>query len=70
MKKIVAIAAIFIMIGSASALKPPTPPDPSQDGTDLGGNHPVPIGTATALLVTLGAGVTAYKLRKSHKEEK
>lgn len=77
MKKSVSLAVVlalftFVNTSLAQGSMPPKPNDPtSTEGSHtIHGSDNVPVGTATALLVTLGAGVTAYKLRKSHKEEK
>lgn len=75
MKKIITIIAVVFIAGWAMA-QVPKPPKGSQTTTD---NKETtvkdeavkgPIGTATALLLSLGAGTVAYKVRRNKKEEK
>ena len=77
MKKILTIIAIVFISGLAmaqSSLLPQPPTGTSQTTDDKTANVrreavKGPVGTATALLVTLGAGAVAYKVRKNKKEE-
>ena len=75
MKKITAIlfATFVTMICFAQGPQPPVPGEnPSSNANakrDMGMNRASgPVGTATALLLSLGAGTVAYKLRKNKKE--
>ena len=77
MKKIITIIAIAFISGLAMAQSPSLPqPNTGSNNTTDGKTANVrseavqgPVGTATALLVTLGAGAVAYKVRKNKKEE-
>ncbi|MBQ4420317.1 MAG: hypothetical protein II878_02080 [Bacteroidales bacterium] len=74
MKKILVILfATFVSVISFAQVTPPTPGEnPSSNANakrDMGMNRASgPVGTATALLLSLGAGTAAYKLRKNKKE--
>ena len=75
-KLIISIIAMFFC-GVVAFAQPETPPMPNpnneDNATDIYGNsrqvNHGPVGTATALLVTLGAGAVAYKVRKGKKVE-
>lgn len=77
MKKIITIIAIAFISGLAMAQSPslPKPPTGTRNTTDgkianvRGEAVQGPVGTATALLVTLGAGAVAYRIRKGKKVE-
>jgi len=78
MKKIITIIAIAFISGLAMAQSPSLPPQPptgtsqTTDGKTANvrsGAVQGPVGTATALLVTLGAGAVAYRIRKGKKVE-
>ncbi len=76
MKKIIAIIAIVFISGLAMAQSSlPNPSTGSKNTTD-GKTADVsseavrgPVGTATALLLSLGAGAVAYRVRKNRKSE-
>lgn len=76
MKKILVILfATFVSIISFAQVAPPTPGEnPSSNANakrDMGMNRASgPVGTATALLLSLGAGTVAYKVRKNRGEQK
>lgn len=69
------------MSSTIAVAQVPTPNDnpsgpqkgPGQQKPEINPNDPIPatgpVGTATALLVTLGAGAVAYKVRKGKKVE-
>ena len=77
MKKIITIIAIAFISGLAMAQSPSLPqPNTGTNNTTDGKTANVrseavrgPVGTATALLVTLGAGAVAYRVRKGKKVE-
>ena len=73
MKKIITIIAIAFISGLAMAQstvpQPPTGTSQTTDGNVRSGAVQGPVGTATALLVTLGAGAVAYRIRKGKKVE-
>lgn len=76
MKKIITIIAIAFISGLAMAQstvpQPPTGTSQTTDGKTANvrsGAVQGPVGTATALLVTLGAGAVAYRIRKGKKVE-
>ena len=67
MKKIFVLAAL--VLGSFTltfAQNPPTVPAKPESRTE---SHLTPVGTATWLLLGLGASVAGYKVRKNRKEE-
>ena len=62
----------FMVIGGSTEAQPPTPNvrPTSQNRQQLSINRVQgPIGTATALLLSLAGGCVAYKLRKNTKKE-
>ena len=77
MKKIITIIAIAFISGLAMAQSPSLPqPNTGSNNTTDGKTANVrneavqgPVGTATALLVTLGAGGVAYRIRTGKKVE-
>ena len=77
MKKLIIsiIAMFFCGVAAFAQLNTPPMPNPNNEdnATDIYGNsrqvNHGPVGTATALLVTLGAGAVAYRIRKNKKEE-
>ena len=75
MKKTLIIAAMFLTVGVlTSKAETPRPPIHAQTDAIKTTNGDVingegPIGTATALLLSLGAGTLAYKVRKNRKQE-
>lgn len=73
MKKILVILFATFVTMICFAQEPPVPGEnPSSNANakrDMGMNRASgPVGTATALLLSLGAGTVAYKLRKNKKE--
>ena len=79
MKKQIITITTILFIGMSAFAQPPKVNDQAQTGTDLDGHttnitNPMnsssgPVGTATALLVSLGAGAVAYKIRNNKKRE-
>ena len=73
MKKIITLVAILFatsLIVRADGIPSPNQnPSGDHDTPHYDNDHAGPVGTATALLVTLGAGAVAYKVRKNKKEE-
>ncbi len=72
MKKIIALIAIVVSTGTFVMAQPPKPAAGNVTTTDqktVENTNQGPVGTATALLVTLGAGAVAYKVRKNKKQE-
>lgn len=76
MKKIITIIAIAFISGLAMAQSQLPHPNTGTSKTTDGKTANVrsgavqgPVGTATALLVTLGAGAVAYRIRKGKKVE-
>ena len=70
-KRIIMILC-FMVIGGSIEAQPPTPSTvpTSQNRQQLSINRVQgPIGTATALLLSLAGGCVAYKLRKNTKKE-
>ncbi|MBQ6753819.1 MAG: hypothetical protein IJR03_01285 [Bacteroidales bacterium] len=74
-KRIITILLVVFAIAFVAEAQLPKPPTGTKQTTD---NKTAtvrdsavqgPVGTATALLVTLGAGAVAYKVRKNKKEE-
>lgn len=71
-KTIILLVCLFaINIANAQIPQPPRPPhQPSHGpGNDNNSANNTPVGTATALLVTLGIGYTAYKIKKNTKQQ-
>ncbi len=72
MKKIVAIIAIvFVAFMVEAQVTPPKPTSGPVTTTDAKTvrNTNGPIGTATALLLSLGAGAVAYRVRKNRRRD-
>lgn len=72
MKKIIALIAIVVSTGTFVMAQPPKPNTGNVTTTDqktVENTNQGPVGTATALLVTLGAGAVAYKVRKNKRQE-
>ena len=76
MKKIIITILLVVFaisfVAEAQVPKPPTGTKQTTDGKTATVQSDAvqgPVGTATALLVTLGAGAVAYKVRKNKKEE-
>ncbi|MBQ4420804.1 MAG: hypothetical protein II878_04595 [Bacteroidales bacterium] len=73
-KRIITIIAIIFAAGVMAEAQQ-TPPTVNQGPVSTTHNKQVqgtnqgPVGTATALLVTLGAGAVAYKVRKNKRQE-
>ncbi|MBR1768847.1 MAG: hypothetical protein IJ748_00120 [Bacteroidales bacterium] len=75
-KRIAAIASIVLLSTSMSFAQgglPPAPDETPQANTGSHSKKPTseegPIGTATALLLSLGAGTLAYKVKKNRSQE-
>ena len=72
MKKIIALIVIVVTTGLVVKAQPPKPAAGNVTTTDkktVNDTNQGPVGTATALLVTLGAGAVAYKVRKNKRQE-
>ncbi|MBQ4420624.1 MAG: hypothetical protein II878_03655 [Bacteroidales bacterium] len=73
MKKIITLVAILfatsLIVRADGTPTPNQNPSGDYDKPTYDNDHAGPVGTATALLVTLGAGAVAYKVRKNKKEE-
>ena len=74
-KRIITILLVVFAISFVAEAQVPKPPTGTKQTTD-GKTATVrdsavqgPVGTATALLVTLGAGAVAYRIRKGKKVE-
>ncbi len=75
MKKVLAILTVIFISMVSFAFAPPKPPSNPTSTTDakqsfgINRSEQGPIGTATALLLSMGAGVMAYKIRQNKKKE-
>ncbi len=73
MKKIITLVAILfatsLIVRADGIPSPNNDPSGEHNKPKYDNDHAGPVGTATALLVTLGAGAVAYKVRKNKKEE-
>lgn len=69
-KKILILVA-FVFAANMLDAQPPAPPTKPNNHANQSINRAnnTPVGTATALLVALGAGYTAYKVRKNTKAD-
>ncbi|MBR1626337.1 MAG: hypothetical protein IJ681_04250 [Bacteroidales bacterium] len=67
-KRLLALGVLLLI--SFATLKAQTPPSPEQNPNNQAKQslNRTPVGTATALLLGLGAGVLGYRLRKNTKE--
>lgn len=73
MKKIVVMLLIVLatsFIATAQVPKPPTGENNDTKGRRTKAVNSGPIGTATTLLLSLGVGAIAYKVRKSNSNRK
>ena len=78
MKKIITIIAVVLATSFIATAQTPKPPVGNNNDTEGHGatikdgavrGAKGPVGTATALLLSLGAGTVAYKVRKNKKAE-
>ena len=73
MKKIITLVAILfatsLIVRADGTPSPNQNPSGDYDKPNYDNDHAGPVGTATALLVTLGAGAVAYRIRKGKKVE-
>ena len=75
MKKVATLMFLLFFLTSVGRTTPPRPgstPMRDTDGLSRNRNYSElqgPIGTSTALLISLGAGAVAYKIKNNRKKE-
>lgn len=67
--KFLVITLLLIFVSVLSSYSQPKPPAKHANNVNTTPNQSAPIGTATGLLLGLGAGYTAFKVYQKKKEK-